>query len=331
MKFLDSDVNPLGLGCWPIGGAMYAEDGTSLGYSNADDKESVRALQAAASNGIQVFDTAAAYGAGHSERLLAKALRHLPDTIIVTKIGIPIDEQTRQLSFSGIEPADVIPAIEQCAKRLQRDVVDLVLLHQNELEVTRAEALFDQMDHAVASGKLKAYGWSTDFSASVAAVAAREHFVAVEHAMNVLTDAPVMQQTCSTADLHTLIRSPLAMGLLSGKYSATTTPGPDDVRSSGQSWLQYFVNGVPNPVFVERLTHIRELLTTDGRSPVQGALCWLWARYDGCLPIPGARTVKQVESLAQALSFGPLPQAVMREIESLINRTAEVDAEERAR
>ena len=332
MQFLDQDIAPLGIGCWPVGGAMYAEDGTSLGYSNVDDKVSITALQAAAAHGIRGFDTAAAYGAGHSERLLAKALKAHPDTVIVTKIGIPINERTKQLSFDEIDQNDVIPAIEQCARRLQRNTIDLVLLHINELPVKRAEPLFDQMDKAVESGLLKAYGWSSDFTNSVREVAGREHFLAVEHAMNVLLDAPRMQGVAEANELHALIRSPLAMGLLSGKYNAQTLPlGADDVRGTNQGWLQFFSNGKPNPLFVERLDAIRELLCTGGRSTVQGALGWLWARNPTCVPIPGARTVEQVEGLVNALSFGPLPATVMAEIDKLIDRTAEVDQEDRAR
>ena len=75
----------LGMGCWPIGGEMYSGDGTSLGYTNTDDAESLRAIHAALANGISLFDTAAAYGAGHSERLLARALKQAPDAKIVTK------------------------------------------------------------------------------------------------------------------------------------------------------------------------------------------------------------------------------------------------------
>jgi aryl-alcohol dehydrogenase-like predicted oxidoreductase len=332
MQFLNHDIAPLGLGCWPVGGAMYAEDGTSLGYSNVDDKASVAALQAAAANGIRVFDTAAAYGAGHSERLLAKALKPYPDAVIVTKIGIPINEQTKQLSFEGFGPDDVIPAIEQCAKRLRREAIDLVLLHLNELPVPEAEQLFDQMDNAVARGLLKAYGWSSDFADSIRAVAGREHFVAVEHAMNVLIDAPGMQGVAESHGLHALIRSPLAMGFLSGRYNAQTQPlGADDVRGTDQGWLQFFSDGRPNPLFLERFDAIKELLSVGGRSAVQGALGWLWARHPGCVPIPGARTVEQVEGLVGALSFGPLPATVMAEIEALIDRTAEVDREDRAR
>jgi len=331
MKIFSDKTPRLGLGCWPIGGAMYSEDGTSLGYTNVDDKESVKAVHAAVNNGIGIFDTAAAYGAGHSEKLLAKALKDFPDTVIVTKIGIPIDEEKRSLSFVGIQPEDVLPQIEGSLRRLQRDVIDVVLLHLNELPVNEALPLFEQMDVAVAQGKIKSFGWSTDFTANVQAVSELNGFVAAEYAMNVLTDAGKMQSTTRDCGLYSLIRSPLAMGLLSGKYSADSKISADDIRGTDQGWLQYFDQGVPNPLLMDRLNNIRALLETDGRTPVQGALGWLWARNEGCIPIPGARTVEQVESLAAALEFGPLSETVMMEIEQLIERDHEVDREDRAR
>jgi len=216
MKFLNHTIQPLGLGCWPIGGEMYGADGSSLGYTNSDDKESVNAISAALANGINLFDTAAAYGAGHSERLLGKALRNHPDALIITKIGIAIDEQNKTLTGDEIEPSSVLPAIERCLKRLNRDKIDLLLLHQNELPVQQANLLFDEMDKARKAGKISAFGWSTDFTDSVQAAFSRDGFVAVEYAMHVLMDAPKMQQVTNDNSLHSLIRSPLAMGLLSG-------------------------------------------------------------------------------------------------------------------
>lgn len=331
MTIFPDDKLRLGLGCWPIGGVMFDEDGASLGYSNVDDRESLRAIQAAIHNGIQIFDTAAAYGAGHSERLLAKALKGYPETVIVTKIGIPIDEGTRSLNFSGITSKDVMPQIEACLTRLQREVIDVVLLHLNELPVADAMPLFDQFDLAIAQGKIKAYGWSTDFTTSVRAAADRSGFIVVEHAMNVLTDAKKMQRTAKECGLHSLIRSPLAMGLLSGKYTSGSKIGVDDVRGTDQGWLRYFDNGVPNPLLVERLDNIKSLLECDGRTTVQGAIGWLWARSEGCIPIPGARTTEQVESLAVALAYGPLKKEVMAEIERLIPRNNDIDGEDRAR
>ena len=90
MTDLTNTTAPLGMGCWPIGGAMFHGD-TSLGYTGADDAESLRTIHAALEGGITLFDTAAAYGAGHAERLLGKALKDRPEAVIVTKIGIGIE------------------------------------------------------------------------------------------------------------------------------------------------------------------------------------------------------------------------------------------------
>ena len=118
MNFLDQEINPLGMGCWPIGGPMFSGD-QPLGYSNSDDAESIRTIHAALAGGVTLFDTAAAYGAGHAERLLARALKDRPDALIVTKIGIAIDEETKQLTGDEVEPETVIPAIDRCLARLR--------------------------------------------------------------------------------------------------------------------------------------------------------------------------------------------------------------------
>ena len=66
MKFLNKEIAPLGMGCWPIGGPMFSGS-QSLGYSNTNDDESIRTIHAALAGGITLFDTAAAYGAGHAQ------------------------------------------------------------------------------------------------------------------------------------------------------------------------------------------------------------------------------------------------------------------------
>lgn len=310
----------LGMGCWPIGGPMYAPDGTSLGYTNSNDKESIQTIQAALSNGIKLFDTAAAYGAGHSERLLGKALKGHADALIVSKIGMAIDETTKQITGDEIAPETVMPAIDRCLERLERDTVDLVLLHVNSLPVEQADQIFDEMDKACQAGKIQAYGWSTDFSENAAAMSSRTNFSAVEHAMNVLTDAPKIQDIVRTNNWSALIRSPLAMGLLSGKYKKGQNMSAEDIRSQSLQWMQYYKDSQPNPEYLDRFENVRELLQTGGRTPVQGALAWLWGRSPLNIPIPGARTVEQIEGLAAAVELGPLPNPIMLEIESLVER-----------
>ena len=294
--------------------------GKPVGYSNANDAESLRTIQAALECGIRVFDTAAGYGAGHSERLLGKGIKGHPDAMVVTKIGVPIDEEKREFTGASFGPADVLPAIDACLRRLDRDRIDVMLLHLNELPVAEAHPVFDEMEKAVQAGKIKAYGWSTDFTDSVNAMADRPDFRVVEHSMNLFVDVPRIQDSVQKHDLTALIRSPLAMGLLSGKYDATTRMPGNDIRSRQMGWMAYFKDGRVDSACMATLDAVRELLTTDGRSLVQGALGWIWGRNPRNIPVPGARTVEQIEGIAGALDKGALPQSVMSQIEDLIER-----------
>ena len=318
MNFLNQKIAPLGMGCWPIAGPMYAGD-TPLGYTNADDAQSIRTIHAALDHGVTLFDTAAAYGAGHAERLLAQALKGRENVQIVTKVGIGIDEATKQLSFDPPKPSDILPAIDACLGRLEREAIDLVFLHLNDMPVADARPLFAAMDEARKSGKIRAYGWSTDFSKSALAMADTPGFEAIQHAMNVFLDVPRIQKAVADTGLTTLIRSPLAMGVLSGKYDANTQLSSDDIRANAMSdWADYYVDGRVNPAHLATLDHIRELLTSGGRTLVQGALGWLWAKGAQNIPIPGARTPEQIIGLAGALEHGPLPESVMAELEPLL-------------
>jgi aryl-alcohol dehydrogenase-like predicted oxidoreductase len=83
------------------------------------------------------------------------------------------------------------------------------------------------------------------------------------------------------------------------------------------------------PGFTERLAAIRDLLTSGGRTLSQGALAWIWARSPLTLPIPGFRSVAQVEENCGALAKGPLPADVMAEIERVIAREPEGEPRER--
>ena len=111
------------------------------------------------------------------------------------------------------------------------------------------------------------------------------------------------------------------MGLLTGKYTASTQPSSDDVRGEkSPEWMQYFKDGKPNPDFLAKVNALREILTSNGRTLPQGALAWLWARSEQTIPIPGFRTVEQVEENCGALEYGPLTVKQMEEIQTLLHR-----------
>jgi aryl-alcohol dehydrogenase-like predicted oxidoreductase len=93
------------------------------------------------------------------------------------------------------------------------------------------------------------------------------------------------------------------------------------VRSASASldWMIYFRDGRIAPEYAGRLDAVRELLRSGGRTLTQGALGWLWAKSSRTLPIPGFRTVAQVEENAGALDKGPLPASVMAEIDAALS------------
>jgi aryl-alcohol dehydrogenase-like predicted oxidoreductase len=139
--------------------------------------------------------------------------------------------------------------------------------------------------------------------------------------MNLLNDAGPMVQLCEQLDLASINRGPLAMGLLTGKYKADSTLAANDVRGeNAPAWMRYFKGGKPNPAFLKQLAAVRDILTSDGRTLAQGALAWLWARSEQTIPIPGFRTVAQVEENCRAMQLGPLSVRQMEEIDNVLGR-----------
>lgn len=323
MKILGQDVSPMGMGCWAIGGQFYAGS-VPHGFPNVDDSESIRAIRATLDAGLSIFDTAAVYGAGHSERLLGAALKGHPDAIIISKLGTAMDEETRQVLHDETRASEVIPAIERSLRRLNRDHVDIMLLHLNALHVATARPIFEQLEVARQVGKIRAYGWSTDFPENAKAMADLDGFIGIEHAMNIFVDAPTLQKTVAENKLTAFLRSPLAMGLLTGKYDGATVMPDTDVRSVNSEKRDYFQDGKPAEEHLRNLAVVRALLQTGGRTLAQGALCWLLAKSDRNIPVPGARTEKQAIENAGAVVFGPLPDTVMAQIEARMNRAPEV-------
>jgi len=322
------DIPALGLGCWAIGGICSAGE-VPIGWGQVDDAESIRAIQCAVDRGIRFFDTAQAYGAGHSEDILGRALASHPEVLVGTKIGLAIDPAGKQLIGPDYSRDAISGSIDASLRRLQRERIDLVHLHLNSLSIDDAAGVFDTLDALRAQGKVNVVGWSTDYPDRAAAFAARDGFVSVQHAMNVFFRADALVPVIERYGLLSINRSPLAMGLLSGKYRPDSVIGPQDVRGRSAEWLDYFKDGRVAPAYAQRLDAVRELLQHDGRPLVQGALAWLWARTPNSLPIPGFRTEAQVIELVGALEKGPLPQAVMDDIERVIVRDPEGEPRDR--
>jgi aryl-alcohol dehydrogenase-like predicted oxidoreductase len=310
-------VSAIGFGCWAIGGP-FTMDGKADGWGEVDDRVSVAAIHRALEEGITFFDTADAYGTGHSETVLGRALAgHRDEVVIATKFGYTHDAGRQALTGEDVSPAYIRQACQASLRRLGTDRIDLYQLHVSNLPAGQAGDVMGVLEELAADGLIRCYGWSTHYPERAAAFAAGPHCAAVQHPLNVFADAPEMLAICEAHDLASVNNSPLAMGLLTGKYGAASRLAADDVRSS-QPWVEYFRDGSPAPEWLARLDAIRAVLSSGGRTLAQGALGWLLARSPCTVPIPGVRTVAQAEQNAAALRLGPLGEQEMTEIARLL-------------
>lgn len=315
------EVSAMGLGCWAIGGPFWAGE-TAVGWGQIDDAESIRAIHKGIELGVTFFDTADVYGAGHSEHVLAKALAGKRDKVVIaTKFGVLFDEETKQITGNDASPDYIKQACDASLKRLNTDYIDLYQFHLNDYEVEKADVVRDTLEELVQAGKIRYYGWSTDFPERARVFAKGAHCATVQFQENVIEDNAPLVSLCEEFNLTGINRGPLAMGLLTGKYSAGSELPSDDVRGKNSpEWLSYFKDGKPNPEWLKKMEAIREILTSQGRTLAQGALAWLWGRSEKLLPIPGFKNVQQVEQNATAMQFGPLTSDQIQEIDTLLGR-----------
>ena len=315
------EVSALGLGCWAIGGPAWREE-TPVGWGDVDDNESLRALEVALDSGVNFFDTADAYGAGHSERLLGQAFAGKRDKVVIaTKFSNLFDEQTKQLLGSDSSPAYIRKACDASLVRLHTDWIDLYQFHNGGYELEGAIEVRETLEDLVDKGKIRYYGWSTDDPERAALFAEGKHCVSVQHQMNVLNDNGAMVELCERFGLASINRGPLAMGLLSGKYGPDSVLPADDVRGpQAPSWMRYFSKGRPSPDLLDKIEQVRAILTSNGRTLVQGALAWLWGRTGQTIPIPGFKTAKQVIENAGAMAKGSLSSDQIAEIDRVLER-----------
>jgi aryl-alcohol dehydrogenase-like predicted oxidoreductase len=310
-------VSAMGIGLWAIGGP-WTINGGAAGWGEVDDDESIRAIHAAMEAGINFFDTAANYGAGHSEKVFAKAIGGRRDEVVIaTKFGFRVKEG-EGIVEDYPDPGEVSSRLrtdcEASLRRLNTDVIDLYQLHINSYDPDRAGEVRDTLEGLVKDGLIRYYGWSTDFPAGARVFAQGAHCTSLQANHSVIHDSPAILEVCNEFNLACINRGPLAMGMLTGKYDSTSTWAANDVRT--RDWFQ---EGFKDRT-LEHLPKIREILTSKGRTLAQGALAWLWGRSEHNLPIPGVRTVAQVAENAGAMAFGSLTPDQMQEIEVLLGR-----------
>jgi aryl-alcohol dehydrogenase-like predicted oxidoreductase len=322
------EVSAMGLGCWAIGGPWDWQEADGRlepeGWGQVDDAESIRAIHYALDAGINLFDTAANYGCGHSEKILSQALAGRREQVILaTKFGYVLDEQKRTVS----EPNEIVPRIrkecEDSLRRLKTDYIDLYQFHQGEYDLGKAAEVRDELEKLVEAGKIRWYGWSTDDPAGVRVFAQGAHCTAIQHSLSmsmVKYDVPGMLAVCAEHDQASINRSPLVGGMLTGKIGPDTTFPEDDLRHYQEDYLRTDQAKL-------RMQHIQEVRrffaeTGETRTLAQIALAWIWTRSQRTIPIPGFRTVVQVKENIQAMEFGLLSDEQMQKIDGIFERSS---------
>ena len=317
------EVSALGMGCWAIGGPWtWDQPGQTpypVGWGNTDDAESIRALHTARDMGINFFDTAANYGAGHSEVLLGRAFKGKRDQLVIaTKFGHIVNEEKKTV-YSAPDQIikNVRSDVENSLRRLQTDFIDIYQLHEGAYDPNLALELQTVLEELVSAGKIRWYGWSTDRVDSARRFASSPtstHCTSIQFQLNAIFDNVPMRQVCEVFNLAGINKDPLNKGFLTGKFNTTTTFPDNDVRSG---------TDFSDPEILNRLKivdEIRDILTSKGRTMAQGALAYIWALDERMVPIPGFKSVQQVKDNAGALEYGPLTEGQVKEIHEIVGK-----------
>jgi len=314
----DIEVSSLGMGCWAIGGPWTwhnpGEDPWPAGWGQIDDQESIRAIHAALDAGVNLFDTAANYGAGHSEVVLGEALKGRRDqAVIATKFGHMVNESEKVVYRDDDQILGKVRTdVEHSLRRLQTDFIDVYQLHQGSYSGERAPELRGVLEDLVGEGKIRWYGWSTDLVDRAQVFADGEHCTSIQFQLNAIFDNAEMRALCKEHDLAGINKDPLNRGILTGKFTPDSTFPKDDIRSESDFHSERITKRLK---VVEAL---REPLTSGGRTMAQGALAYIWAIDPRMLPIPGFKTVEQVQQNAGAMEFGPLGEDELRQVQSIV-------------
>jgi aryl-alcohol dehydrogenase-like predicted oxidoreductase len=298
-------VSVVGLGTWQLGGE----------WGDVPDDDGLAVFDAAVQEGVTFFDTADAYGDGRSEQLIGRFLRErgagsADDITVATKMGRRVDQVPENYSLSNFRAWT-----DRSRSNLGVDTLDLVQLHCPPTPVYSDDAVYDALDTLVEDGAIANYGVSVEKVEEALAAIARPHVATVQIIVNALRLKPLERvlPAAAEAGVGIIVRVPLASGLLSGKYDASTTFAHDDHRTFNRDGSAFDVgetfSGVDFSTGVAAAEKFGELVdgeAPDGVTSAQAAIAWLWQHPEVSSVIPGARNVDQVRSNAAAGRVAPL-------------------------
>jgi aryl-alcohol dehydrogenase-like predicted oxidoreductase len=299
-------VSEMGIGLWAIGGSEWGP---------VDDRDSLDTIEAALEAGVTFFDTADVYGMGHSERLLGQAMKGRRERFFVaSKIGwIGFDQDRFQSQYSSTEA--LIKGVEENLSRLDTDYIDLLQCHIN-LPEPNTGYFIDGFQKLQRAGKIRSYGVSTSHFDFIKQFNADGGTAALQIDYSILnrTAENEIFPYCLEHDIGVIVRGPLAMGILSGKFSPQTRFPEGDFRRNWHEKPDEMEIFLKDLVIVDRLQEI----------PRQGTLAQLALQFVLAQPavttvIPGAKTVEQLRQNAAAGLMDPLDKETLARINEIVS------------
>ena len=228
------EITRVGFGAWAIGGAGWA-----FGWSRQDDTESVAAIRRAVESGINWIDTAAVYGLGHSEEVVARALGEIPRRdrpYVFTKCGLVWDEDDRSAQPRRVGDARSLRReVEASLRRLGVERIDLYQMHRPAEDGTPVEAYWQTLLDLKAEGKVRSVGLSNHDVAQLEVAEGRGHVETLQPPFSAITRQAAAAELpwCAAHGTGAIVYSPMQAGLLSGTFTrerAARLPA-DDWRS----------------------------------------------------------------------------------------------------
>jgi len=302
-------VSEIGFGAWAIGGPFTLGKKLQSGWGNVDDRESIRALQAAFDLGVTFYDTADVYGWGHSEELIGKVFKKKRDRVVIaTKVGNRIDENGDWVKDFSRDY--VLQAVEASLKRLQTDYIDFYQLHSPFMDFEFTAETFDVFEDLKKQGKIRFYGTSVTHPSQGLAIAKLNKGDGFQVVYNILEREAEKElfPLCLKKNFAIIARSPLAFGFLTGKFTRGVTFPANDHRSN--------LKREEIDARIEKVGRIKSLFEKSSKTTAQIALQFILSKREVSVVIPGAKTEAQVRDNVAASSERPLRQ---EEIQKIIN------------
>jgi myo-inositol catabolism protein IolS len=289
------DVSTISMGCWGIGGQ----------WGPVAEDEAIRTMQEAVDLGVNLFDTADAYGPAISEELVGRALGGVRDRVyIATKVGNFGRRQGHPLSYET--PHHVYLCCDASLGRMETDYIDLYQCHIGDL--ADPSVFLEAFENLIERGKIRHYAISTNSLAVLKRFNRDDTCASCQINYSILNQSAAYDilPYCQENNIGTLIRGPIAQGVLAGKFTPDTR-FDDSVR---KDWNK----GDRHERFLEQVTQAEQVrfLEKPGRTMAQAALQWVLANPAVTCAIPGAKNLEQIRANSAAADGALTPEELSR-------------------